>query len=186
VAAERKAGSNQGRATIDWQQAFLYYAALPPDQRDYNAVADRFKVSVRTVEKHGLKERWRDRTQAIDAEAASAAAATLAKERATQLAQVDKLIDASYLTYANQLRDGRVRVTPADLPRLQKLRRELWDDPARDPPPATTPAPAPATTTEEKLAHKLAVLRALRDAGALERLQQLADTPDPATGGETQ
>ena len=51
-----------GRAAIDWQQAFLFYAGLPPQQRTYQAVADQFGVSVRTVERHGMNEHWQDKT----------------------------------------------------------------------------------------------------------------------------
>ena len=39
MAAERQPGSNRGRPALDWNQAFLYYAALPPEQRDYATVA---------------------------------------------------------------------------------------------------------------------------------------------------
>ncbi|HEV2590450.1 MAG TPA: hypothetical protein VGU02_01030, partial [Gaiellaceae bacterium] len=58
MAAERRPGSNSGRATIDWQQAFLFYVSLPPEQRDYQTVADEFGVSRRTVERHGRTDRW--------------------------------------------------------------------------------------------------------------------------------
>jgi hypothetical protein len=175
MASNRKPSSNLGRATTDWQQAFHYYAALPPERRDYRTVANKFAVSVRTVERHGLREHWHERAQAIDAEAATTAARQLATERAAKLADLDKLIDASHVSYAQQLRDGRVRLSAADLPRLHKLRKELWEEPTNQTPPA---ADHTAVEPAELFRHRLEVLRALREAGALERLQQLADQPD--------
>jgi hypothetical protein len=165
VASERKPGSNLGRAAIDWEAAFLYYAALEPAQRSYQAVADQFGVSARTVERHGLADQWKQRAAAVDRDAAKAAAVQLAKDRAEKLANVDKLIDASLTSYANQLLQGSVKVSPADLPRLHKLRTELWNDPTADP-----PAPEDEAIHDAKVdptEHKLAVLRALQEAGIL-------------------
>jgi hypothetical protein len=171
MAAERKPGSNLGRPAINWQQAFQYYACLPTDQRNYATVADRFKVSVRTVERHGLRDRWKERAHEIDREAAAAAAAHLATDRAQKLLDLEKLIDASEVRYAQNLRSGEVRISPADLPRLHKLRKELWDDLDADPiEPATPQPPDPDADSSE---HKLQVLRALRAAGALERIHEL-------------
>ena len=34
MAAERRRGSNRGRAAIDWDEAFLFYVSLPPEQRE--------------------------------------------------------------------------------------------------------------------------------------------------------
>jgi hypothetical protein len=172
MAVERKPGSDRGRTAIDWQQAFHYYAALPPDQRDYRNVAEHFGVSVRTVERHGLNKHWRASAEEIDREAAEAARATLAGQRATKLSETSQLIDASYVAYAQQLRDGKVRISPADLARLDKLRRELWNESdATAPPPQRRTAAEPA----DPVAHKLEVLRALRDAGILDRLDETAN-----------
>lgn len=174
MAAKRKPGSDTGRASTDWQQAFQFYAALPPDQRDYKSVAAEFDVSVRTVERHGRRERWRDRSQEIDAEAGRTAAAALADERASKLVDVDRLIDASHLSYAQQLRDGRVPLRAADLPRLHKLRKELWQEPELATPQRA--APALQLSADEHFEHRLKVLTALREAGALDRLQDLTVT----------
>src|SRR5215216_2627811 len=175
MASERKPGSDRGRSSIDWQQAFQYYASLPPDGRDYRQVAKHFDVSVRTVERHGQKEGWRERACAMDREAATSAAAKLVQERAAKLADVDRLIDGSFVSYAHQLREGRVRLTASDLPRLHKLRRELWDDQTAEEP--VSPPPR-AASREDDAAHKLEVLRALRDAGAFEQLQRLDSTEE--------
>jgi hypothetical protein len=173
--AKRHPSSNSGRTRTDWQQAFQFYAALPPEQRDYRSVAAEFGVSVRTVERHGLRQRWRERAHVIDLEAAHTAAQELAKERAAKLIDVDRLIDASHLSYAQQLRDGRVRLSASDLPRLHKLRKELWQEPELAP----APPPLPDTDTDpaDRFQHRLQVLKALHEAGALERLQDLTEKP---------
>jgi hypothetical protein len=49
--------------------AFSYYASLAPEKRSYQAVADHFSVSKRTVGKRALKEKWQDRLKEIEREA---------------------------------------------------------------------------------------------------------------------
>jgi hypothetical protein len=175
MGVERKPGSNLGRAAVDWPQAFYYYASLPGDRRNYRTVAAYYKVSVRTVEKHGLREHWKERAREIDREAAAAAAATLATDRAHKLVELEKLIDASEVRYAQNLGRGDVRISAADLPRLHKLRKELWDDLDAEP---VEPARAPvAEQNADSSERKLEVLRALREAGALERVRELIEAP---------
>src|SRR5206468_10935985 len=115
------------------------------------------------------------RALAIDREAAATAAVRLAEQRATKLADLEKLIEATYVGYAQKLREGTVRINPSDLPRLHKLLRELWEEPVVDVAPSPPPA---ATAIEDQTAHKLEVLRALHDAGVLQRLQELADAEE--------
>lgn len=171
--ADGKPGANAGKAAIDWGQAFLYYAGLPPEQRSYQAVADQYRVSVRTVERHGRNSAWRQQARALDRDVLATGAERIRDVRVEKLADVEKLIDATHLSYANQLRDGKVRVTPADLPRLHALRTELWNETDVHPDEQTTPAsPAdPLDPTERKLS----VLRALNDAGVLARLLDPTD-----------
>src|SRR5947207_11453710 len=158
MAAERQPGSNRGRPALDWNQAFLYYAGLPPDQRDYAAVAAEFAVSPRTVERHGRSERWRERARELDREASRTAAARLVEERAATLTDFERLVEASLLGYAQKLREGTVRLSAADLPRLHKLLRELWQEP---PPELSGPSePSPTELGGEdpaSLEHKLQV-----------------------------
>lgn len=165
--AERKPGSDHGRPLIEWNQAFLFYAGLPPDQRSYQLVADEFGVSVRTVERHGRSERWKERARGLDRSAAAAAAERVRDQRTEKLLDVEKLIDASYLTYATQLRDGKVRMSPADLPRLHKLRSDLWTETDT---PAAEPVEPEIVEAIDPAEHRLQVLRALDAAGVLERL----------------
>jgi hypothetical protein len=170
MAAERKPGSNRGRPALDWNQAFLFYAALPPEQRDYATVAAEFGVSGRTVERHGRTERWRERARELDREASRTAAARLVEERAATLTDFERLVEASLLAYAQKLREGTVRLSAADLPRLHKLLRELWQEP---PPEPSEPSPAqPGGEEPAPLEHKLQVLQALQEAGLLERRER--------------
>src|SRR3954464_743697 len=125
--AKRQPGSNLGRATVDWNQAFLFYAGLPGERRSYQAVADEYTVSVRTVERHGCAGRWKEQARDLDRAAAQQAAERLRDERAAKLVNTDKLIDATEVTYAHQLRSGTGKATPADLARLHKLRTSLWE-----------------------------------------------------------
>src|SRR5690349_8639636 len=109
MTGKRQPGSNLGRAATDWDAAFLSYAALPPPERSYQAVAGLHGVSVRTVERHGRERDWKARAAALDREAQSQAAERLATERAAKIGDVEKLVDASLVYYAGLIRDGRVK-----------------------------------------------------------------------------
>jgi hypothetical protein len=116
----------------------------------------------------------------IDREAAATAAAQLATDRAHKLVDLEKLIDASEVTYAQNLRRGDVRISPADLPRLHKLRKDIWHE--LEAQPVEPPAP-PADEDADPAERKLQVLRALHDAGALQQLRDLVDEPpQPSLG----
>ena len=95
------------------------------------------------------------------------AAERLRDQRTEKLLDVEKLIDASYLTYATQLRDGKVRMSPADLPRLHKLRSDLWTETDT---PAAEPVEPEIVETIDPAEHRLQVLRALDAAGVLGQL----------------
>ncbi|MDP9276807.1 MAG: hypothetical protein M3O76_01180 [Actinomycetota bacterium] len=169
MAAERKPGSNRGRPALDWNQAFLFYAGLPPEQRSYAAVAAEFGVSGRTVERHGRNEGWRERAYELDRNASRAAAARLVEERAARLTDLERLVEASFLGYAQKLREGTLRLSAADLPRLHKLLRELWQEPPLEPEPSGREQ---GDGEPASLEHKLQVLEALQEAGLLERRQR--------------
>jgi hypothetical protein len=158
--------SRRGQAAIDWQAAFAFYASLPASERCYAAVADEFGVSARTVESHGRGERWQARLREIETAAASDADLELVHARADELRKIARLIEASFIEYANKLRAGEVRMTPADLERLHRLQQQLTDELA-------TPRPAPGDEPEQPgrtPEHTAAVIDALAEAGALEAL----------------
>lgn len=130
ASGKRKPGSSPGRPALDWERAFAYYASLPPERRCYRAVADEFAVSVRTVEKHGRAGRWRERVRAIQAEAAGRADEALARAWGERLADIEKLVDASFVSYAQRLRSGTARVTASDFVGLVKLLLQLRGQPS--------------------------------------------------------
>jgi hypothetical protein len=177
VAAERRPGSDRGRPTLDWNQAFLFYAALPSERRDYAAVAAEFEVSVRTVERHGREEHWRERALEIDREATATAAAQLADQRAATLSDIEKLAKAHLVGHAQMLREGKVRFSTADLLRVHKLLRELWEEPLVRAPEQSPPRPC--DEGPDPFEHKLQVLRALRESGVFDPLELPGD-PDRA------
>jgi hypothetical protein len=164
---------------IDWEAAFAYYALLPAQTRTYAAVGSRFGVSRRTVERHGQQGRWRERVAAIEAEAARETDSELRAARVEQISKLLKLIDASLIGYADKLRRGEVRMTPADLERLHRLWRELGTELGETDEPPTAQNDAPAARTPEHIA---AVLEALQACGALDKLGlRLIATPVPDT-----
>jgi len=184
--SKRKPGSESGKPAIDWGQAFLYYAGLSPQQRSYQAVADNFNVSVRTVERHGRNEQWKQQANDLDQAAIDAYAERVRDIRVEKLADVERLIDATHVSYANQLREGKVPVRPADLPRLHALRTELWNESDDHNDSTQTRPPADPFDPSER---KLHVLQALHESGALTDLLNLAEpaaTTDsgPADGGD--
>lgn len=177
-----RGGSDLGRPALDWEQPFAFYASLPVEQRSYQRVADQFGVSVRTVEKHGRQDRWKQRLAEIRARVAEETNSSLSQSRAEQVVRLVKLIDASLIAYADKLRRGDMRMSPADLDRLHKLWQQLSDELAE--PIGSTPevdGPAKPTRSPE---HTAEVLSALSRSGALESLGlRLADAPTNR-GGE--
>ena len=182
----RKPGSDLGRPLIDWEQAFAFFASLPPERRSYAAVAAEFGVSVRTVERHGRSEQWQQRLRLINAQAAAETNSMLGRARAEQIGKLVKLIDASLVAYAERLRRGDVRIGPADLDRLYKLWQQLQHELARPPEPQPDQQPlSPARSPE----HTAAVIEALRETGTLSALGLHAvdpnETSNPITTSST-
>jgi hypothetical protein len=173
VARDRPAGSERGRPSIDWEHAFQYYASLADPERSYQAVAAQFGVSVRTVEKHGRVDAWKERLARVRADAAERADALLARQHAEKLHETELLIDATLTSFAQQLRAGSVRVPASDLARLFKLRDELWAQVDQD------SSTARATSTEEtggevdEHERRREIVRALDEAGVFDRLRNL-------------
>jgi hypothetical protein len=171
--AEAKRGA---RAAIDWEEAFAYYASLSPAERSYAAVAAEFVVSRRTVETHGRTEDWKERLRQIKEETRARTAEALVEARIAEIEKLRRLIDATFVGYAEALRNG-MRMSPVDLERLNRLSlalneevispQPLWQDDDRE---------RPQRTPE----HLSAVIDALAEAGALEALG-LGRLPPPDT-----
>jgi hypothetical protein len=174
---KRQPGSDRGRPACDWEQAFVYWAALPSEQRSYAAVAAEFKVSTRTVERHGRLERWQQRLNEINKQAAAETDARLGQEKAEEASRLRKLIEATMVSYADKLRRGDVRISPSDLDRLHKLLRKLDDELAPAPSMPRSETAAPVRSVE----HVAAVVQALAESGALAQLglQIVPEDDDP-------
>jgi len=172
----------RGKSMVDWEAAFAYYAALPPAERSYATVAAKFGVSVRTVETHGRSEHWKQRLRAIRDEVAARTADALADARVEEISKLRRLIDASLIAYAERLRAG-MRMTPADLERLNRLSRALIDE-TTSPSPRPNPDPDQNELLQRTPEHTAAVLAALEETGALAALgltrSQPADDAGPA------
>src|SRR5690349_6271994 len=110
---------------IDWENAFAYYASLPARERTYKTVAAHFGVSVRTVETHGRTGQWKQRLRGVETAAAEQTHDRLVRARVDEIEKIQSLISATFIAYAQRLRDGQVRVAPADLERLNRLSHQL-------------------------------------------------------------
>ncbi len=166
--AEEQRGKRKARTVVDQEEEFAYYASLPPAERSCAAVAKHFGNSPRTVEKHCTDGRWRQRLREIDQEAARRGQELLISGRVDELQKMQELIDASLLGYAQRLREGTMRMAPADLERLNRLSRALLDelDETASGEASAAAAGPPGRTVE----HADAVIAALAKAGALEEL----------------
>jgi hypothetical protein len=59
---------------------------------------------VRTVEKHGRQDKWKQRLRGINAQVAAETNSSLRQSRAEQIGKLVKLIDATLIAYADKLR----------------------------------------------------------------------------------
>jgi hypothetical protein len=150
---------------VDWEDAFAYYAALAPSERSYAAVADHFEISPRTVERHGREEQWKKRLSEIHAHVEANTNAMIAESRIAQMTNTIKLIEATFIGYAEKLRRGDVRMVPGDLEKLNRLLGQLTDELAA--PPNISASPSALTRSPEDVA---AVMEALAECGALDAL----------------
>jgi hypothetical protein len=170
----RAPGSDSGRPACDWEAAFFFFATLPRQLRHYAAVAEKFGVSERTVERHGADEHWVARAAAIDARAAAEADERLARSRGERIAEDERLIDKSLVSYEAQLNEGAVEFDAADAVRLIRLRVELRRD--------STAAATPITDSPEWLELKTRFVEKLTDHPELQA--QAADLFEELARGE--
>jgi hypothetical protein len=169
-------GAGRGRPAIDWEQAFVYYASLHPSARTYQAVAAKFGISARTVERHGREAHWQARLTEIQAEVAAGTNATIAQGRAEQALKTMRLIEASFIGYADKLRSGEMRMVPGDLEKLNRLLDQLHEQLAATP---SAPSKTPAATTPRPPEHVSDVIGALAETGALAALGLQPIPPPP-------
>jgi len=186
---DHKGSTRSGKTTTDWDAAFAYYAALPPQDRSYASVAAKFGVSPRTVETHGRTGRWKERLRGIAEKAAAQTDDVLVQARVDQVQNIRKLIDASLIAFAERLRSGEMRMTPSDLERLNRLSLDLIDEITH--PRTGSQASVASEQRERTPEHSAAVLDALAEIGALDALGLNRTTANDAASsdehsGETQ
>lgn len=109
------------------QEAFGYYVSLGAP-RTLQAVADRFSVSRRTVERQAEREEWDARIQAIELEARRAIDAELVKERVDMHLRHRKMLTAMAARAAKGMQEypianGRDAIKAAEI--VIKLERLL-------------------------------------------------------------
>jgi hypothetical protein len=143
-------------------------------------VAEKFGISVRTVERHGRESAWARRLGEINRRAAAKTDARLGEAKAVQVGRLRTLIEATLVGYAEKLRRGDMRFSPGDLDKLYKLWRQLDDELDQPTLPTGEAPPAMVTRTVEQ---NVAVVEALAESGALTLLglQKIAPAavPDP-------
>jgi len=127
---EHASDKRGGRAAIDWEEAFAFYASQPSRERSYAAVGRQFRVSPRTVERRARTGRWKLRLRTIEAAAVRKADDELGSRRAKQLVEFQRLIEHSSTAYARQLSSGDVRITASDFVALIKATLLLQGAPA--------------------------------------------------------
>jgi len=159
-------GSRGARAAIDWEAAFAYYGSLSPPERSYAAVAAEFGVSVRTVQTHARTERWRERVHAITIETRTRTADSIVEARVAEVEEMRRLVNASLAGYAEALRNG-MRMSPADLERLNRVSLALTEEAVSPPRPGKADVGEQPERTPE---HARAVIDALAEAGVLEEI----------------
>jgi hypothetical protein len=167
------------RPAIDWDAAYAYFVSLSPEKRSLAAVAERFGVSVRTVETHSRKERWKERVRAISVETRARTADWVVEARVAEIVEMRRLIDASLVGYEEALRNG-MRMSPVDLERLNRLSVALNEEASGAP---QLGRDAAVEQPERSADHVRAVIGALAEAGVLETigLTQLQPIPpDPS------
>jgi hypothetical protein len=116
------------RPTIDWEEAFAYYAGLGV-ARSFVKVGRRFGVSDFAVGKHAAANGWEARIAKIDAEARQKTDARVLRERSERIEDTLRVIDAARLRFAGQLGRNDFKLTGADFASLVKLEALLEGEP---------------------------------------------------------
>ena len=175
MAAERQPGSDRGRPAIDWEAAFVYYASpARPGARSYQAVADQFGVSVRTVERHGRARAAGSSGSRDDRSTRLPATLTRAcRERAEKLAELEQ----ADRRVADELRPAAASRQPCKVapPTSQRLFKLLQQTLARS-------EARRATTARPARSRRTASVRLPEDRTRRRSLRALP-TPAPSTLG---
>ena len=141
-------------------------------------------MSVRTVERHGREDRWRERVQRHKRDAARTVDEELTARQVDALTYHMRLVEETTAWYDEQLQAGTVKVTPSDLVRLIAPTSSSATAIATLAQSVPADATMAAPTEEQRLEHKLDVLRNLLRAGQLDDLLDVLD-PTRTNGNVT-
>jgi hypothetical protein len=110
------------------QKAFEYYFALG-EKRNYEAVAEKFGVSVSSVKLWGRSFGWKKRVRERDLEVARTMAQRSLKDEVTHRTRNRQLVQLSLVQLAKAIAGGKVKMTLSDLDKLVRLEAFLADEP---------------------------------------------------------
>ncbi len=103
------------------EEAFAYFASLPPEQRTYAAVAEKFGVNPTTVKRWGTRGGWQKRLAQRAVNVARKAADRLEDGEVSAKARQLKLLELALVKLVNGIAEGTVRGSYGDLERLIRL-----------------------------------------------------------------
>ena len=110
------------------QKAFEYYFALG-EKRNYEAVAEKFGVSVSSVKLWGRSFGWKKRVKERDLEVARTMAQRSLKDEVTHRTRNRQLVQLALVQLAKAIAGGKVKMTLSDLDKLVRLEAFLADEP---------------------------------------------------------
>jgi hypothetical protein len=113
------------RPGYDWGDAFARLAALRPQERSYQRLADELGCAKRTVERAANRYGWTDRLDELDRQVAREAEKSAVRARGARVADTLRIIDAARTRFAGQLGVADFRLTGADFVGLIKLEQLL-------------------------------------------------------------
>ncbi len=117
----KKPGEPSQRA----EEAFRFFASLPPERRKYAAVAAQFGVSLATVRLWGSKGSWQRRVLEKEIQTVRRTADRVATADIDTRTRHAKLVELGLIKLANAIARGEVKPTYGDLDRLVRLEGAL-------------------------------------------------------------
>ena len=112
------------KRSVDPDEAFAYWYN-DGEGRTQAAVAERYGVALRTVERWARDDKWPERSARLDAAAREAADKRLEKQAADRIRHNLQLIAATKAAYAKRLQAGDMSVSPTELASLIKVEQLL-------------------------------------------------------------
>ena len=107
------------------EEAFAFFVSLPPERRQYAAVAEQFGVSLATVRLWGSKGNWRKRVLGKEIDLVRRTADRVQAGEIDTRTRHGKLVELGLIKLANAIARGEVKPTYGDLDRLVRLEGAL-------------------------------------------------------------